>query len=108
MAKIDAVFELMVIIVNKGVAVEVVKTAREAGAQGGTILSGRGFGAQECGKIFGIPIEPEKEIILVLIDSAKTDQLWETLQKELSLGQLEKGIALLLEVKKVVGYLNRS
>jgi len=108
MAKIDAVFELMVIIVNKGVAVEVVKIAREAGAQGGTILFGRGFGGQECGKIFGIPIEPEKEIVLVLIDSAKTEQLWETLQKELSLGQLEKGIALLLEVKKVVGYLNRS
>jgi nitrogen regulatory protein P-II 1 len=37
-----------------------------ADAQGGTVLFGRGAGINEQEKIFGMSIEPEKEIVLTL------------------------------------------
>ena len=45
-----------------------VDASKKAGAGGGTIISGRGTGIHEHAKLFNIPIEPEKNIVLTLID----------------------------------------
>lgn len=57
---------LIVTIVNRGYSDEVMDAAREAGAQGGTILYSRGAGVHETETFFGIPIQPEKELVLIL------------------------------------------
>ena len=43
-------FDLILTIVNKGFAEEAMEVAKEAGAQGGTIISARGSGIHEAGK----------------------------------------------------------
>jgi nitrogen regulatory protein PII len=103
MAEIKAKFDLIVTIVSKGFATDVVNASRKAGAEGGSIIHGRGTGVREDGKIFGIPIEPEKEIVLTLIDQKKTDETLKAIEEELSLDDPGKGIAFVLDVKKVVG-----
>ena len=80
-------FELIVTIVNKGFAEDVVDAAKEAGAEGGTILKGRGTGIHENGKLFGMTIEPEKEIILSAVNLDKP----------------HTGIAFVLDVEKTIG-----
>lgn len=96
-------FDLIVTIVNKGFAEEVVDASKKAGAEGGTIIHGRGTGIHEVEKIFGIPIEPEKEIVLTLIESSKTDKVLEAISKAIELYKPGKGIAFVLDVKKTVG-----
>ena len=59
-------YDLLVTIVNRASLKKWWKHLK-AGAQGGTIMRGRGTGIHETAKIFGIPIEPEKEIVLTLI-----------------------------------------
>src|SRR5690606_27736116 len=54
-------FDVIVVIVASGVAEEALEAARRAGAEGATILHGRGSGIHEQKKIFNIPIEAEKE-----------------------------------------------
>jgi len=103
MAEMNIQFDLIVTIINKGYATEVMQASRKAGAEGGTILLGRGAGVHEDGKIFGIPIEPEKEIVFTLIDHRKTNQVLKAIQEELFLDEPGKGIAFVLDVKKVVG-----
>jgi len=68
-------YDLIITIVNRGLADEVVDATKSAGATGGTIIHGRGTGIHETAKLFGIPIEPEKDIVLTLIDSSKTDSV---------------------------------
>lgn len=103
MAEVDIKFDLIITIVDKGKAGDVVKVSKKAGALGGTILFGRGSGTREYGKIFGIPIEPEKEIVLTLIDQQKSAKVLEAIQVEMQLDEPGKGIAFVLDVKQIAG-----
>ncbi|NLL61911.1 MAG: P-II family nitrogen regulator [Candidatus Atribacteria bacterium] len=103
MAEVDIEFDLIVTIVDKGKAGYVVEASKRAGALGGTILLGRGSGTREGRKIFGIPIEPEKEIVLTLIDQQQSSKVLKAIQVELHLDEPGKGIAFALDVKHIVG-----
>ena len=60
-------YALLVSIVRKGWGSTVLEASVKAGARGGTVLSGRGAGINEQEKIFGMSIEPEKEIVLTIV-----------------------------------------
>ncbi|GEM_PF-69575 len=95
--------DLIVTIVNKGDAEKVVSSAKQAGAEGGTVLNGRGTGIHEYAKLFGITIEPEKEIILTLIEHTRTDAVLRAIVDEVELSKPGKGIAFTLSVSAVAG-----
>jgi nitrogen regulatory protein PII len=96
-------YDLIVTIVNKGHSERVVEASKKAGAEGGTIIYGRGTGIHEQAKLFSITIEPEKELILTLIDREKTDAVLETILLEAELNKPGKGIAFVLEVERTIG-----
>lgn len=98
-----AQFELIVSIVNKGFCEEVINAARKAGAAGGTILTGRGTGIHEHGKLFSFNIEPEKEVILTLVPGKITDKVLEAIVTTGELDKPGKGIAFVLNVEKALG-----
>ncbi len=64
--------EMIFVIVNSGFADDVMAAARNAGANGGTILNARGTGKQEDMKFFGITIVPEKEILMIVTTKEKS------------------------------------
>lgn len=103
MAEAKAQFELIVTIVSRGYAEDVVEAAKGAGAEGGTIINGRGSGIHETAKLFGVPIEPEKEIILTLIDRTKTEAVLAAIMKAVNLEKPGQGIAFVLNVERTVG-----
>lgn len=96
-------YDLIVTIINKGHSEKVVDASKKAGAEGGTIINGRGTGIREQAKLFSIPIEPEKEIVLTLIDRNKTDAVLQAIMKEGELEKPGKGIAFVLDVERTVG-----
>ena len=96
-------FNLIVTIVNKGKAWSVVEASKKAGAEGGTIMGGRGTGIHENLKILGIPIEPEKEIVLTLVPDNITEKVLDSITKDAELNKTGKGIAFILNVEKAVG-----
>lgn len=100
-------FNLIVTIVDKGVAEDVIALAKKGGAEGGTILNGRGAGCHDTAKILGILIEPEKDIVLTLIEKEKTDAVLEYIADGLELDKPGKGIAFVLNVPKVVGIVHK-
>jgi nitrogen regulatory protein PII len=96
-------FDLIVSIVEKGRACEVVSASKKAGAEGGTILSGRGSGIHDNKKVFGILIEPEKELILTLVDRTIATQTLQAISVALQLDQPGNGIAFLVKVEETAG-----
>lgn len=58
--------DLIITIANQGYAADIMHAANAAGATGGTVLHARGIGLKEAEKFFGITIQPEKELILIL------------------------------------------
>lgn len=100
-------YDLIVTIVNKGKSDIVVNASKKAGAEGGTILYGRGSGIHEQAKLFSILIEPEKDLVLTLIDRDKTHGVLRTILEEAELAEPGKGIAFVLPVERTVGIHHR-
>lgn len=99
----EVIYDLIVTIVNKGEAERAVSASKKAGAEGGTILTGRGTGIHEHAKLFGIAIEPEKEIVLTLIDREKSTRVLNAITEATGLNKPGKGIAFVIDVSKVTG-----
>ena len=64
---------LVVAIVNKGYAEDAMAAARGAGARGGTVLSAHGTAKPDDATFFGVPIVPEKDVLLVLVPAETAD-----------------------------------
>jgi nitrogen regulatory protein PII len=96
-------YDLIITIVNKGDSEKVVDASKKAGAEGGTIINGRGTGIHEQAKLFNILIEPEKEVVLTLITRDKTEAVLDAINEGAGLNTPGKGIAFVLEVEKTVG-----
>lgn len=58
--------DLIMVVVNRGYTEEVMDVARAAGARGGTVLHARGCGMTGAEKFFGVTIQPEKELIMIV------------------------------------------
>ena len=96
-------FQLIVSIVNKGHCGTVIDSSLEAGAEGGTIITGRGSGIHEKAKIFSFAIEPEKDIILTLVPSDRTEKVLDAIVKATKLNEPGNGIAFVMDVEKTTG-----
>ena len=93
-------FELVICIVNAGFSQNVVEAARRAGARGGTIIRGRGSANPEAEEFFGVAIQPDKELVLILVPAAIKDEVLTTVYKESGLSQEGQGIAFSLPVER--------
>ena len=96
-------FELVICIVNAGFSQNVVEAARKAGARGGTILNDRGTANKEAESFFHIAIQPEKEIVMILVDTKIKDAVLHALYQKAGLDTMGQGIAFALPVDNVVG-----
>jgi nitrogen regulatory protein P-II 1 len=94
---------LIVSIVRKGWGSTALEASVKAGAQGGTVLFGRGAGINEQEKIFGMSIEPEKEILLTLVPSDRADAILEEIVRAAQLNDTGRGIAFVVPVEHVAG-----
>lgn len=99
---------LIVTIVGKGWGDTVLEASMRAGADGGTILFGRGVGIHEKQKIMGICIEPEKEIIFSVTPPDKEEAILEEIVRAAGLDKPGKGIAFVVPVEKMVGVVHRG
>lgn len=94
---------LIVSIVRKGWGSLVLQATLKSGARGGTVLFGRGAGINEQEKIFGMSIEPEKEIVLTVARSELIDAILDEIVRTAELNDTGKGIAFVVPVEKLVG-----
>lgn len=94
---------LIVSIVRKGWGSTVLQASVKAGARGGTVFSGRGAGIHEQEKIFGMSIEPEKEIVLTLVYTTQIDIVLPRIVAAAELNDMGRGIAFVVPVDRVVG-----
>lgn len=96
-------FVLIVTIIKKGWDDEVIKASRKAGARGGTLLFGRGTGIHENKSIFGLMIEPEKEIVLTIAESTIADDVVDSITETVDLDEPGSGIGFIVSIEKLFG-----
>ncbi len=95
--------EVIMCVVNAGFSEAVMDAAREFGARGGTVINARGTANIEAEKIFNISIQPEKELVMILVDKTIRDDILHAIYQKVGLQSEGKGIAFCLPVEEVVG-----
>ena len=95
--------EVIFCIVNAGFSDAVMDAACEFGAKGGTVLHARGTANPEAEKLFNITVQPEKEIVMILVDTDKKDEILKNLYTKVGLKTPGYGIAFSMPVSDVVG-----
>ena len=93
-------YELVLCIVNAGFSQNVMEAARAAGAKGGTVLRARGSANPEAEDFFNIKIQPEKEVVMILVPSTIKDEVLKTVYKESGIAEEAQGIAFSLPVNR--------
>ena len=85
--------EAIFCIVNSGYSEAVMDAAKKFGARGGTVLNARGTAGKEAEKFFGISVQAEKEIVMIVVPKANKDDILHALYKEVGLDTAGQGIA---------------
>jgi len=94
--------KLILTIVNSGFSERAMDAAREHGAGGGTVLRGRGTTA-DVNNIFGIKVDPEKDILLIVAPKDHCQAIMEAINKAAGLTTPAGGVCFVLPVDRVVG-----
>ena len=95
--------EVIFCIVNSGYSDAVMEAAKKAGARGGTIINARGTAGKEAETFFHITVQPEKEIVMILVPKEIKDDVLHALYNEVGLETAGQGIAFSAPVDNVVG-----
>ena len=95
--------EVIFCIVNAGFADAVMDAAKEYGARGGTVIHARGTANSLAEKKFEIPVQPEKEMVMILVPSEIKDDVLRGLYRAVGLKTPGQGIAFSMPVDEVVG-----
>jgi hypothetical protein len=96
-------FDLIVSIINQGYSEEFMTVAREAGAGGGTVINARGLMHKGPVKFFGITVQDEKEIIIILSTREKKTPIMAAVSKAYGITTKAEGIVFSVPVDSITG-----
>lgn len=98
-------FKLIIVFIENSETESVLKAAREAGATGSTVIGqARGEGAEKTRTFFGLALESQRDVILLLVEEHLCRTILETIA---TVGHFEErpgtGIAIQIDVEDAVG-----
>jgi nitrogen regulatory protein PII len=94
--------DLIVSIVNQGYSDEFMTVAREAGAGGGTVINARGLAHKGPVKFFGVSVQDEKEIIIIIASRERQAAIMQAVSQAYGITTEAGGIIFSLPVDHVM------
>ncbi len=99
----EARYCMIMVTVEQGFSEEVMDTAREEGASGGTIIRGRHRGLDGAIRFWGITLQEEQEILLIVVPREKKLDVMSAISREHGLKTPAHGLVLSIPVDEVMG-----
>lgn len=91
---------LILVAVNQGYTEQVMETARLAGATGGTVIKARLSDGNRSEQIYGITLQAEKEIIVIMASEMSRDKIMEAVNKEHGIKSEAQGVICSLPIDR--------
>lgn len=96
-------YSLVAAIVNRGFSGDVMETVRGAGAKGGTVIHSRRIGNEDVTNFWGLSVQDEKEIVLILTESANKVALMKCIGESCGMHSEAQGIVMSMPIDSVAG-----
>ncbi len=99
----DTNYTLIAAVVDRGFGGEVMDAARGAGAGGGTIVHSRGIENEEATSFWGLSVQEEKEIVLILAEHENKLPIMRAISEKCGMHSEAKGLVMSLPIDSVMG-----
>ena len=96
-------FKLILSSVKPDITDNVVGTAKGAGATGATIIPARGTGIHEAKTFFGLSLEAQTDIIMLLVEEHLVTKILKAISEAGEFHKPGTGIAFVMPIEHVVG-----
>ena len=96
-------FGLIVTVVDKDFSDVVIEVAKANGAEGATIINARGTGIHESSSFMGINIQPEKEIVLMVVKKQIRKKVMRAILKDANISEEGHGLTFALPLGEIAG-----
>ncbi|MCK5541893.1 MAG: P-II family nitrogen regulator [Desulfobacterales bacterium] len=96
-------FKLILASVKAGITDSIVDAAKEAGATGATIIPARGTGINEAKTFFGLSLEAQTDIIMLLVEEHLVVKILDSIKMAGEFHKPGTGIAFAVPVEHIVG-----
>lgn len=96
-------YQLIVNIVNDGRAEDIVDLALKAGASGATTFHGTGSGAHKAERFYGLEIEPEKEMVMIVVEKEEKDRIFQAITSAIDYNTPNSGILFSIDITSLHG-----
>ncbi|HKK91051.1 MAG TPA: P-II family nitrogen regulator [Desulfobacteraceae bacterium] len=96
-------FKIILASVKSEITDKIVDAVKKEGATGATIIPARGTGIKEAKTFFGLTLEAQTDIIMLLAEEHVAEKLLTVIKKAGEFGKPGTGIAFMLPVEHVVG-----
>lgn len=100
--------EMILCIVNQGYEEKVINVAEQVGITGGTFIGAHGLSKLDAEKFFGISINPEKQIVLIIIPADKKKEILNVIYDSVGMSTEAQGIAISIPVDDMTENLRRQ
>ena len=94
---------LVAAVVNRGFSSDVMDVARSAGARGGTVIQSRHIVNEEAAGFWGITVQDEKEIVLIIADADKKVAIMQNIGEHCGMHSEAKGVVMSMPIDSVIG-----
>ena len=101
--KKKSLYHLIITIVKEGNAEKVMNAAKKNGANGGTLLKGRGIGGKNSFKFFNMTVEPEKDVILIVCKDDDKNKIMKAILDKNGANTDSQGICFSLPIDMTIG-----
>lgn len=95
--------KLILSIVSRNKTGLVIKASKRKRAEGATIIHGQGTGIEKCKTFWGIPLEPEKDVIFTVVSDEHAEEVLSIISKSVKMGKPGNGVAFILDITRFTG-----
>ena len=96
-------FSVLVAILAEDLEEKAIKSVKEAGAGGITILNGRGLGAEQKKTFFGLTYEGSQSVLILVLEKKLSLQIMKRLVRDLDLNNDSRGVVFTLPLEHIAG-----
>ncbi len=99
----ESTYTLIMAIVDRGYSEAVMEAARPKGATGGTVLNCRRVGGEDAMRFWGITLQPERELVIILADKSEKKNIMKSISEGCGMRSEAHGVVMSLPVDSVMG-----
>lgn len=99
----DSKYTMILAFVNQGFSEDVMSAAKSVGAGGGTVFHSRRVGSEESSQFWGISIQQEREIVLILAEKESNVAIMKAISEKCGVQSDAHGVVLSVPVENVAG-----